>query len=749
MFRKTTWLTLIMTACVACMSAQTAIPATGASACPPFPSNYFYPAESVGVVLTGDVNNDGIPDLISVSRYGATILIGNGDGTFTTGATYPLGGADFSQGAVAGDFNHDGKLDIAVATSPAEVGHGEYTVNVFLGNGDGTFQEPRRSPVLIGLSFLAAGDFNHDGNLDLAGVTYVGAGPTPLEILLGNGDGTFRAPTGYKVTKLSWSLTIADFNGDGNLDVAVANTGSLEAPPEESEHWVTVFLGKGDGTFGPATVFETGAAPIGILAADLNGDGKMDLATANYVSGTTSVLLGNGDGTFAAPVAYPTGHPYSPYYVKALPLGNGLPPGLAVSGLAGVFTLINKGNGTFFTAQGFNPGGAGSLVVADFNGDGNADVALSAGDGSSGTGIAVLLGKGDGSLFTSAAHVAVPELEAVALGDFNGDGILDLAAGGLDSDLVGIMLGNGKGGFTRTVNLYNLPNSVTGIAVGDLNGDGILDLAVTDYSGAVQIMLGNGDGSFSVEGAYKLYKGSPPSFGQIVLADFNGDGRLDIAVNSPGAFNGSPGVVSILLGNGDGTFQHAVPYAIEPTPGPTDVLGGLAVADFNRDGILDFAVGDNVKNVLRAFLGNGDGTFREGPRTPVAPQVNSLAVADFNGDGKLDVAVGSTSIEILLGKGDGSFQQGATINAPGGWVTAADFTGDGKIDLVSLVSSVEMQFFPGHGDGTFDLGPLTFTSVGPDQFALGELNGDGFPDLATAGYQGGAVSVLLNQCGGK
>jgi hypothetical protein len=741
--RKLCWVPIAMAVYAPALCAQ-------GIACRPFPSGTFYPQDYVAVVLTGDVNGDGIPDLVSVSRAGVTALIGNGDGTFKAGATYPLGGDDFDQGAVLGDFNHDGKLDIAVATSPSEVGHGRSTVNVLLGNGDGTFQSPIKSPVHTGITFLAAGDLNHDGNLDLAGVSYIGPGATPLEVLLGNGDGTFQAPVDYHVADLSWSIAVADFNGDGNLDLAVSNAGSFEAPLQEAEHSVSVFLGKGDGTFNPATRFRTGAAPVGIVAADFNGDGKMDLATADYVSGTTSVLLGNGDGTFALPASYVTGHPYSPYYIAAIQFGSGQPPGLAVSGLAGTFTLVNRGNGTFRAAQGYNPGGAGRLVVADFNGDGKADVAVSAGDGSSGVGIAVLLGKGNGALVASTAYVAVPELAAVAIGDFNGDGKPDLAVGGLDSDLLGIMLGNGKGGFTDTVNLYNLPDSVTGIAVGDLNGDGKLDLAVARYPGAVQILLGTGDGSFSVGSAFDLYQQSAPSFGQIALADFNGDGKLDIAVTSPGAFNGSPGVVSILLGNGDGTFRKAVPYAVEPTPGPTDVLGGLVIADFNGDGIPDFAVGDNVLNMLRVFLGNGDGTFRPGPRTPVPPQVNSLAVADFNADGELDVAVSSVAlIQILLGKGDGSFRQGATVNVAGGAVTAADFNGDGRIDLATLVTAEQMEFLPGHGDGTFGPGVTTLTGVGPNQLALGDLNGDGFPDLATAGYLGGAVSVLLNRCGGK
>jgi hypothetical protein len=682
--------------------------------------------------------------LVAVSSAGVTPFLGKGDGSFTPGAPYPIGGGDFGFGAVLGDFNNDGKLDVAVTAFAPNGPAG--TVNILLGNGDGTFQPALRSPVRNenGLSFIAAGDFNHDGKLDLVGLTYLarGSAAAPIEVLLGKGDGTFQSPVDYPVAQLSWSITVADFNRDGHLDLAVTNAGDEFNPG----HTVSVYLGKGDGTFGSATHFQTDLMPVGIVAADFNGDGKVDLATANFVSGTVSVLLGKGDGTFASQASYPTSHPYDPQYLAAIKFGTE-GSSLVSIGLAGMFTLVNKGNGTFRTAEGYSPGGGGNIVVADFNGDDHADVAVSAGDNTStiGPGIAVLLGKGEGAFAASRAYVAVPSFVSVALGDFNGDGNLDMAAGGLDSAILGILLGNGKGGFSSPVNQYTVSDSITGIAVGDLNGDGKLDLVLTLFAGHVQILLGNGDGSFSMAGSYSLYKLSPPTFGYIALADFNGDGALDIAVTSPG-ITGTPGAVSILLGNGNGTFQPAVPYAIETSTAGTDVLEGIAVGDFDGDGKRDFAVGDNVLGTLRTFLGNGDGTFRAGPQTPVQPYMNSIAAADFNGDGNLDLAVGNNAIQILLGNGDGSFRQGTTLNIPGGWLTAADFNRDGKVDLVTFVGNLQMRFLPGHGDGTFGAEPASFTSLGPYQFALGDLNGDGLPDLVTAGDEGGATTVLLNRC---
>jgi hypothetical protein len=245
--------------------------------------NAFATGSNPSALAVGDFNGDGKLDL-AVANAGdrdVSILLNNGGAFFLTQVTYAVGGAPSS--VVVGDFDGDGKLDLAVGASP--------NVYILLGRGDGTFQPAVAYPAGSGPNSLVVGDFNGDGKLDLA------AAGGDVSILLGNGDGTFRPPVVYATPPhAAVSLTTGDFNGDGNLDLAVAlRTCSVTPCPAGI---VSVLLGNGDGTFRTPVDYATGGGPEQVIAADLNGDGKLDLATANLGAPTVSVLLGNGDGTF-------------------------------------------------------------------------------------------------------------------------------------------------------------------------------------------------------------------------------------------------------------------------------------------------------------------------------------------------------------------------------------------------------------------------------------------------------------------
>src|SRR5580692_4729071 len=210
-------------------------------------------------------------------------------------------------------------------------------LEVLLGDGDGTFQMPVSSPIQSYTGFLATGDFNADGNLDLVSVPADQGAPFVVQVLLGKGDGTFQAPVNYAVGPYPRQVAVADFNGDGKLDLAVANAGIMENPG----HTVSVLLGNGDGTFQAQKDFQVGNQPFGITAGDLNGDGIVDLATANYLDGTVSVLYGEGNGAFRPAGTYPAGHPYAPYGIAVVSFEGGEKPGLAVATVAGTFILAN------------------------------------------------------------------------------------------------------------------------------------------------------------------------------------------------------------------------------------------------------------------------------------------------------------------------------------------------------------------------------------------------------------------------
>jgi hypothetical protein len=328
----------------------------------------------------------------------------------------------------------------------------------------------------------------------------------------------------------------------------------------------------------------------------------------------------------------------------------------------------------------------------------------------------------------------------MAKGDFNSDGSPDLAVGNAGTDDVSILLGNADGTFQAAVN-YAAGDNVHYIAAHDLDADGSLDLAVANYDSAdVSILLGNGDGTFQTAVNYNVGFGAQfPAVG-----DFNIDGRLDLAVSS---FANSD--VSILLGNGDGTFQTAVPYAVANAP------VGVTVGEFNNDGNPDLAVANyhqQTDGSISILLGNGDGTFQTAVDYPVGGEISTIAVAtgDFNADGNSDLASAnwiSGTVSILLGNGDGTFQSAVNYEVcmNPSYISLDDFDADGNVDLaVTNFGSDTVSFLLGNGDGT--LHPAVNYTVGDAPFSIvvGDFDADGNPDLVTANFNGDDVSVLLN-----
>jgi uncharacterized protein (TIGR03437 family) len=355
------------------------------------PGGQFQAAVSYGAgvnpisVAVGDFNGDGRADLVTANYGGnkdVSVLLGNGDGTFQRAVNYGTGGLPLS--VAVGDFNGDGKPDLAIAN---------YSISVLLGNGDGTFKRAVTYGTSNASWSVAVGDFNGDGKLDLATANLVpGAigGNGNVSVLLGNGDGTFRAPVNYGAGNAPYFIAVGDFNGDGKADLAVANS---------KDNNVGVLLGNGDGTFQAPMNYAAGTSPYSIAVGDFNGDGRADLAIANNGAndtngakggnGNVSVLLGNGDGTFQAAVNYGAG--LGPY----------------------------------------------SIAVGDFNGDGMVDLVTA----NNGGNVSVLLGNGDGTFQAAVNYGAGDSLYSIAVGDFNGDGRADLVTATLGQNNVNVLLG--------------------------------------------------------------------------------------------------------------------------------------------------------------------------------------------------------------------------------------------------------------------------------------------------------------------
>jgi phospholipase C len=339
----------------------------------PFSANQFATGNQASAAAAGDFNGDGKPDLAITNKGDAsvTVLLGNGDGTFTAAPLLSVGQGPAA--IVAADFNNDGKLDLAVANSA------DNTASILLGNGDGTFipvvatVPTQQLPLAI-----AVGDLNKDGRLDLA---IVNNGENCVSVLTGNGDGTFHLETSPVTGSGPTSVAIGDVFGTGNLSLVVSNG---------IDSTLSVIPGNGDGTFLPGTTYSTGASPSSVVLTDLNGDGVLDAASANQDGGTVSVLLGKGE------------------------------------------------NGQFQNHVDFAANTAPSaLVAADFNGNGLIDLAVANSGASS---VSILLGNGDGTFQTNVDYAVGTSPAGLALSDFNLDGELDLAVPGSSANIVSILL---------------------------------------------------------------------------------------------------------------------------------------------------------------------------------------------------------------------------------------------------------------------------------------------------------------------
>ena len=381
------------------------------------------------------------------------------------------------------------------------------------------------------------------------------------------------------------------------------------------------------------------------------------------------------------------------------------------------------------------------VLVGDFNRDGIVDLLVIDNPGSATNTVHVLLGRGDGTFQAPKDSIATPNLSAVAMGDFNGDGIQDIAVTDSILNQVTVLLGKGDGTFSVKT---TLPTGAGPVAIGtaDFNGDGKLDLAVANNSAnTLNIFLGNGDGTFASKGSLAAASGVSSGPVALVIGDFNGDHKPDIAV----ALNTN--AMSILEGNGDGTFGPANTSIIFNFTNPTSI----AAADLNNDGALDLVV---LTNKVLFLAGNNDLTFK----TPVAfgggLAPNRVAIGDVNNDGHADLIVTnafSESVSVLLNDGHGGFSvpNNYTVMMPSG-VAVGDFNGDGKLDVAvcgaRTVNNIEVLL--GNGNGTMH-GAFSYDYQGggsagsPEGTIAADVNNDGKPDLIAADASG-RITILSN-----
>ncbi len=711
----------------------------------------------------------------------------------TTPDTYPKGCGSTSQGTASAQLAYLGVAKTNGNFLGAAI-NGSTILSYSINASYAITVGPALTPDIAPYSVMGA-DLNGDGNIDLISTNTDGVNSS-ISVFISNGDGSYKAPANYELPAQVIAFGVVDdLNGDNKQDVMVnVENGGFRA-----------FFGKGDGTFNASVPLSTGGQTAffsdKFITADVNGDGSRDILTSEG-----QLFLGTGDGiTYTFPgLAFP----------GVVNASNGLAPGIVVADFNNdnhmdiavddgntISTYLSDGNGGFKAGPAYaTVANRGLITGTDIDGDGNIDLysgfgdtpAYGADDYLTNTGYP-LMGKGDGTF------AGAPKLPIVYTGtnlaDLNGDG---------RPDLVGLVVGNN----TQTLVTYltgadgvpvvgpsldaTSPFGMDSYATGAFNTKvntrpGLIWLDANPNGQTFNILSGNGDGSFSALTTLAAPSLVPAGIdiGQrltgLHLADFNGDGKLDIAYS----FTDQSSTTSLYyqglavqLGNGDGTFgDPQITYTYQGAA-PVQAFQNMLsfVADVNKDGFADaflIVPPTTVGNpyTVQLFIGTGDGSFKAPNMLNVTPTVfppvsdgsdgTPFALADLNGDGKLDLVTGGSSadssvpeIAITLGNGDGTFQPPTILKLGGfgyaGSPALGDFDGDGKLDLYvgGIIEGADLGIFPGKGDGTFTtIANSDGTVSAPDSVVLRtsggavpvDLNGDKLTDLIAGGV------ILLNK----
>jgi hypothetical protein len=565
-------------------------------------------------VNTGDFNNDGNNDIATANSSRVSVFLNNGDGTFAAKVDYVVGSG---AGSVAiSDLNNDTYVDLAVGNESSR------NISILLNNGDGTFAPKVDYATGSQTRSVATTDLNNDGNQDLVGANWTS---NTISIFLNNGDGTFAPKFDYPTSPSPFYVTTGDLDGDGTHEIIVPDTISSvtifkrktlsfysspvvrlytsgnDALQAEGLGNKQIFRVDGQGSttiggtgsvskdiFGSKVDYPTGSNPQIVTSADLDGDGDIDLATANGGSSNVSILLNNGNGTYAPRVDY------------------------------------SSGNTTY------------SITSADLDGDGDIDLVTT--NYNSAT-VSVLFNNSNGTFAPRVIYSTGIEPSSITAVDFDDDGYIDLAVTNGSSNTISILFNNSNGTFAPKID-YSVGSAPVSASADDFDGDGDIDIVVANaYVDYISVLLNNGDGTFAPKVDFPITAASYPT--SITSADLDGDGDIDLAVSTLYSKT-----VSVLLNNGDGTFAPKVDF-----PTGLDFTQKIISTDLDRDGYIDLVVVSSQANYVSILSNNGDGTFAPKVDFPTGQFSKSVTASDFNGDGYPDLATasaGSSTVSIFI-----------------------------------------------------------------------------------------------------